>query len=78
MFDLLTLQNSNGTRLFGNAGNTTQQDALFLIDYDKNKNIKVTVNNNSVNNIRLLQALLSKYSYQDWHVSDNKNTLTQI
>lgn len=63
---LIAEQHYNGKRLFGLANKLNQQDALFLINYTRNKDVTVEVNTNSEQNIKDLANILEFINSEDW------------
>lgn len=71
MHQLIAEQHYNGKRLFGLANKLNQQDALFLINYTRNKNVTVEVNTNSEQNIKDLADILESINSEDWYSYKN-------
>lgn len=67
MHYLIAKQHYNGKRLFGLANKLNQQDALFLINYTRNKDVTVEVNTNSEQNIKDLANILESINSEDWY-----------
>lgn len=67
MHQLIAEQHYNGKRLFGLANKLNQQDALFLINYTKNKDVTVEINTNSEQNIKDLANILESINSEDWY-----------
>lgn len=67
MHQLIAEQHYNGKRLFGLANKLNQQDALFLINYTRNKDVTVEVNTNSEQNIKDLADILESINSEDWY-----------
>lgn len=67
MHQLIAKQHYDGKRLFGLANKLNQQDALFLINYTRNKDVTVEVNTNSEQNIKDLANILESINSEDWH-----------
>lgn len=76
MHQLIAEQHYNGKRLFGLANKLNQQDALFLINYTKNKDVTVEINTNSEQNIKDLADILESVNSEDWfsYKDDISNT----
>lgn len=71
MHQLIAEQHYNGKRLFGLANKLNQQDALFLINYTRNKDVTVEVNTNSEQNIKDLSDILESINSEDWYSYKN-------
>lgn len=71
MHQLIAKQHYDGKRLFGLANKLNQQDALFLINYTRNKNVTVEVNTNSEQNIKDLADILESINSEDWYFYKN-------
>lgn len=67
MHQLIAKQHYDGKRLFGLANKLNQQDALFLINYTRNKDVTVEVNTNSEQNIKDLADILESINSKDWY-----------
>lgn len=67
MHQLIAKQHYDGKRLFGLADKLNQQDALFLINYTRNKDVTVEVNTNSEQNIKDLADILESINSEDWY-----------
>lgn len=67
MHQLIAKQHYEGKRLFGLANKLTQQDALFLINYTRNKDVTVEINTNSEQNIKDLADILESVNSEDWY-----------
>lgn len=67
MHQLIAKQHYDGKRLFGLANKLNQQDALFLINYTRNKDVIVEVNTNSEQNIKDLADILESINSEDWY-----------
>lgn len=67
MHQLIAKQHYDGKRLFGLANKLNQQDALFLINYTRNKDVTVEVNTNSEQNIKDLADILESINSEDWY-----------
>ena len=67
MHQLIAKQHYDGKRLFGLANKLNQQDALFLINYTRNKDVTVEVNTNSEQNIKDLANILESINSEDWY-----------
>lgn len=63
---LIAEQHYNGKRLFGLANKLNQQDALFLINYTRNKDVTVEVNTNSEQNIKDLATIIKSLNREPW------------
>lgn len=66
MHQLIAEQYYNGKRLFGLANKLNQQDALFLINYTRNKDVTVEVNTNSEQNIKDLATIIKSLDGKNW------------
>ena len=71
MHQLIAEQHYNGKRLFGLANKLNQQDALFLINYTKNKDVTVEVNTNSEQNIKDLATIIKSLDGENWKYYEN-------
>lgn len=73
---LIAKQHYNVKRLFGLANKLNQQDALFLINYTRNKDVIVEVNTNSEQNIKDLADIIEEINLVDWlsYEDDISNT----
>lgn len=67
MHQLIAKQHYDGKRLFGLAHKLNQQDALFLIDYTRNKDVTIEINTNSEQNIKDLATILESINSEDWY-----------
>lgn len=76
MHQLIAKQYYDGERLFGSAGKLNQQDALFLINITKNKDVTVEVNTNSEQNIKDLATIIKSLDGENWkyYEDDISNT----
>lgn len=76
MHQLIAEQHYNGKRLFGLANKLNQQDALFLINYTRNKDVTVEINTNSEQNIKDLAAIIKSLDGETWkyYEDDISNT----
>lgn len=76
MHQLIAEQHYNGKRLFGLANKLNQQDALFLINYTRNKDVTVEVNTNSEQNIKDLATIIKSLNRETWeyYEDDTLNT----
>ena len=71
MHQLIAEQHYNGKRLFGLANKLNQQDALFLINYTKNKDVTVEINTNSEQNIKDLATIIKSLDGENWKYYEN-------
>lgn len=71
MHQLIAEQHYNGKRLFGLADKLNQQDALFLINYTKNKDVTVEINTNSEQNIKDLATIIKSLDGENWKYYEN-------
>lgn len=71
MHQLIAEQHYNGKRLFGLANKLNQQDALFLINYTKNKDVTVEINTNSEQNIKDLATIIKSLDRENWKYYEN-------
>lgn len=67
MHQLIAKQHYDGKRLFGLANKLNQQDALFLINYTRNKDVTTEINTNSEQNIKDLATILESINSEDWY-----------
>lgn len=67
MHQLIAKQHYDGKRLFGLANKLNQQDALFLINYTRNKDVTIEINTNSEQNIKDLATILESINSEDWY-----------
>lgn len=76
MQQLIAEQQYNGKRLFGLANKLNQQDALFLINYTRNKDVTVEINTNSEQNIKDLATIIKSLDGENWkyYEDDISNT----
>lgn len=76
MHQLIAEQHYNGKRLFGLANKLNQQDALFLINYTRNKDVTVEINTNSEQNIKDLATIIKSLDGENWkyYKDDISNT----
>ena len=76
MHQLIAKQYYDGKRLFGLANKLNQQDALFLINYTRNKDVTVEINTNSEQNIKDLADILKSVNSEGWssYKDDISNT----
>lgn len=76
MHQLIAEQHYNGKRLFGLANKLNQQDALFLINYTRNKDVTVEINTNSEQNIKDLATIIKSLDGKNWkyYEDDISNT----
>lgn len=74
MHQLIAEQHYNGKRLFGLADKLNQQDALFLINYTRNKDVTIEINTNSEQNIKDLATIIKSLDGENWKYYEN-NTL---
>lgn len=76
MYQLIAEQHYNGKRLFGLANKLNQQDALFLINYTRNKDVTVEINTNSEQNIKDLATIIKSLDGENWkyYEDDISNT----
>lgn len=77
MHQLIAKQHYDGKRLFGLANKLNQQDALFLINYTRNKDVTIEINTNSEQNIKDLATILESINSKDWYSykDDISNTI---
>lgn len=73
MHELIAKQHNNGNKIFGLAHKLNQQDALFLIDFDKKGNVSVEVNTNSTQNIQELSRVIELGKH--WNELDDDDVL---
>lgn len=66
MHQLIAEQHYNGKRLFGLANKLNQQDALFLINYTRNKDVTIEINTNSEQNIKDLATIIKSLDGENW------------
>lgn len=66
MHQLIAKQHYEGKRLFGLANKLTQQDALFLINYTRNKDVTIEINTNSEQNIKDLATIIKSLDGENW------------
>lgn len=71
MHQLIAEQHYNGKRLFGLANKLNQQDALFLINYTRNKDVTVEINTNSEQNIKDLATIIKSLDGENWKYYEN-------
>ncbi len=71
MHQLIAEQHYNGKRLFGLANKLNQQDALFLINYTRNKDVTVEINTNSEQNIKDLATIIKSLDGETWKYYEN-------
>lgn len=71
MHQLIAEQHYNGKRLFGLADKLNQQDALFLINYTRNKDVTVEINTNSEQNIKDLATIIKSLDGENWKYYEN-------
>ncbi len=76
MHQLIAKQHYDGKRLFGLANKLNQQDALFLINYTRNKDVTVEINTNSEQNIKDLATIIKSLDGKNWkyYEDDISNT----
>ncbi len=76
MHQLIAEQHYNSKRLFGLANKLNQQDALFLINITKNKDVTVEINTNSEQNIKDLATIIKSLDGENWkyYEDDISNT----
>lgn len=76
MHQLIAEQHYNGKRLFGLANKLNQQDALFLINYTRNKDVTIEINTNSEQNIKDLATIIKSLDGENWkyYEDDISNT----
>ena len=76
MHQLIAKQHYDGKRLFGLANKLNQQDALFLINYTRNKDVTVEINTNSEQNIKDLATIIKSLDGENWkyYEDDISNT----
>lgn len=71
MYQLIAEQHYNGKRLFGLADKLNQQDALFLINYTRNKDVTIEINTNSEQNIKDLATIIKSLDGENWKYYEN-------
>lgn len=71
MHQLIAEQHYNGKRLFGLADKLNQQDALFLINYTRNKDVTIEINTNSEQNIKDLATIIKSLDGENWKYYEN-------
>lgn len=71
MHQLIAEQYYNGKRLFGLADKLNQQDALFLINYTRNKDVTIEINTNSEQNIKDLATIIKSLDGENWKYYEN-------
>lgn len=71
MHQLIAEQHYNGKRLFGLANKLNQQDALFLINYTRNKDVTIEINTNSEQNIKDLATIIKSLDGENWKYYEN-------
>lgn len=74
MHELLHEQGINHKKLFGYQGQENSKDALFLINIRNDKSVELTVNTNSIENIKLLTDILNQYKDSTWKVYNGEGT----